>query len=241
MPQESNHLEHPDDAELIPAATVLLLRDSRATKTEQAGIEVLMLRRNSKIAFGGMWVFPGGRVDDHEVVADDVVASARAAAVREVEEESGLVVQATDLVEWSYWVPPPMPSMSIKGPRRRFSTWFFATPAPEGEVMIDHGEIHDDQWLSPQNAMLKHREKEIELAPPTWITLHQLDRHDTVADAMAWAAQANSEEFRTKPIAKDPTTIAWAGDVAYTGGAFDDPGGRNRLTMHPDGWQYEFS
>ena len=39
------------------AATVVLLRDG------SDGLETLMLRKNSKIAFGGMWVFPGGRVD----------------------------------------------------------------------------------------------------------------------------------------------------------------------------------
>jgi 8-oxo-dGTP pyrophosphatase MutT (NUDIX family) len=233
------------DADLIPAATVLLLRDADgadgaggAADNGDAGIEVLMLRRNSKIAFGGMWVFPGGRVDEHEVIADDVVASARAAAAREVHEESGLVIEPSALVEWSYWVPPPMPSMNLKGPRRRFSTWFFATPAPVGDVAIDHGEIHEHRWLSPQEAMAQHRGREIELAPPTWISLHQLSVHRSVADAMAWAATAHSEEFRTKPIAKDPTTIAWAGDVAYVDGKADDPGPRHRLIMEPDGWQY---
>ncbi|HUT78969.1 MAG TPA: hypothetical protein VM285_14825, partial [Polyangia bacterium] len=41
----------------VPAATVITVRDG------PDGIEALMLRKNSKIAFGGMWVFPGGRVD----------------------------------------------------------------------------------------------------------------------------------------------------------------------------------
>jgi 8-oxo-dGTP pyrophosphatase MutT (NUDIX family) len=42
----------------IPAATVVLLRDGAA------GIEALLVRRNSKLEFaGGMWVFPGGRLD----------------------------------------------------------------------------------------------------------------------------------------------------------------------------------
>ena len=46
----------------VPAATVILLRDG------EDGLETLMLRRNSKLAFaGGHWVFPGGRVD-----ADDL-------------------------------------------------------------------------------------------------------------------------------------------------------------------------
>ena len=82
-----------DDPELIPAATVLLLRDG----PDSGALEVLMLRRNSKIAFGGAWVFPGGRVDDHEHVVGDPVASARRAAVREVDEETGLDIAANRL------------------------------------------------------------------------------------------------------------------------------------------------
>lgn len=242
-----------DDAELIPAATVVLLRDrvdDGATGGGRArsgpngagpagGLEVLMLRRNSKIAFGGMWVFPGGRVDDHEMVPGDVLASAKTAAVREVEEETGLVISAHTLATWTYWVPPPMPAMTTKGPRRRFSTWFFVTPAPDGDVAIDYGEIHEDRWLSPVEALQQHRDGEIELVPPTWITLTQLAAYGKVADAMTWAEANDPVEFRTKPLGRDPIVIAWAGDVAYTGGHRDQPGPRHRLVMDPGGWRYE--
>ena len=69
----------------IPAATVVLLRDG------DAGIEVLMLKKNSKITFGGMWVFPGGKIDAEDYpVAGDVDAAARIAAARETQEEAGL-------------------------------------------------------------------------------------------------------------------------------------------------------
>jgi 8-oxo-dGTP pyrophosphatase MutT (NUDIX family) len=228
--------EDPNDHELIPAATVLLLRDEAA-----AGLEVLMLRRNSKLAFGGMWVFPGGRVDSHEMVDGDVLASARVAAVRETEEETGLRIAADRLVTWSYWVPPPMPSMPTKGPRRRFSTWFFASAAPGGAIAIDYGEIHEDRWLSPGEALSQHRAGEIELAPPTWVTLTQLSDHGTVNDALAWAATTEPAEFRTKPIARKPVTICWAGDAAYETGRADTAGDRHRLVMAPDGWIYERS
>ena len=41
-----------------PSASVVVVRDGAEA------LEVLMLRRNEKIAFhGGAWVFPGGRVD----------------------------------------------------------------------------------------------------------------------------------------------------------------------------------
>ena len=31
-----------------------------------------MLRRNAKIDFGGMWVFPGGRIDPEDAAADGI-------------------------------------------------------------------------------------------------------------------------------------------------------------------------
>ncbi|MGB6059129.1 MAG: NUDIX domain-containing protein [Microthrixaceae bacterium] len=61
--------------EAIPAATVVVLRDG------PAGVETLMLRRDGKLAFaGGMWVFPGGRLDPGDFLdtpsgSDDPVGS----------------------------------------------------------------------------------------------------------------------------------------------------------------------
>ncbi len=62
--------EHPDPADvpIHPAATVMLIRDP---DDGSPGVEVFMLRRTSKAAFGpGMMVFPGGRVDDADGAAD---------------------------------------------------------------------------------------------------------------------------------------------------------------------------
>lgn len=233
-----------DDADLIPAATVLLLRGG------DHGPEVLMLRRNSKIAFGGMWVFPGGRVDDADMVdaatddetgsdraEDDVMRAARRAAVREVEEESGLDVAPGDLVTWSYWIPPPMPAMDRKVSARRFSTWFFVVAAPPGEVVIDNGEIHDFRWLTPADALDLHARKEIELVPPTWVTLTQLAQHRSV-DAAMKAADGEPPEFRTKPVGKSPRMLMWRPDAGYDDGNPDRPGPRHRLVMASGGWDY---
>ncbi len=252
-----------------------------------------MLRRNSKLAFGGMWVFPGGRVDpadrvdpmgrvdpagrvastpngadggapegDAEQPGRDDQRHARVAAVREAHEETGLVLEPGSLVPWSYWIPPPAPVMVGKGPTRRFSTWFFVAPAPAGEVAIDHGEIHDDRWMAPSEALQRHQAGEIELVAPTWITLWQLSQHDSVSAAVDWAAVNPSPEFRTRPLRRKPLTLAWEGDAAYEpanevmervareGDSLDPstlpdlmsiPGPRNRLVINKEGWEYELS
>jgi 8-oxo-dGTP pyrophosphatase MutT (NUDIX family) len=97
-----------EDVPLRPAATVMLVRD-----TDGGGVEVFMVRRTTAAAFaGGLYVFPGGRVDDGdgapEVATfvdglDDRSASAAlgiaagglaywVAAIRECFEEAGLLL-----------------------------------------------------------------------------------------------------------------------------------------------------
>jgi 8-oxo-dGTP pyrophosphatase MutT (NUDIX family) len=145
----------------IPAATVVLLRDADA-------LEVLMLHKASSIAFGGMWVFPGGRIDPEDYPqSGDVDMAARNAAVRETAEEAGIRASADDFVWFSHWTPPPSTP-------KRFATWFFAARASEHGVSIDGGEIQNHEWLSPATALARHAAGEIDLAPPTWVTLYQL-------------------------------------------------------------------
>jgi 8-oxo-dGTP pyrophosphatase MutT (NUDIX family) len=215
----------------VPAATVLLLRDG------EDGLETLMLRRDSKLAFaGGMWVFPGGRVDAEDYPADapeDVDAAVRVAAVREAQEESGLSVELDLLVPFSHWTPPPV---AIK----RYATWFFVAPAPDGAVTIDDGEIRDHFWARPADVLRRQGEGELELAPPTWISLDVLRRSDDVAGALGTADAADTEYFETVIARADGGGVAlWHGDAGYDNGDPDTPGPRHRLWMLKDGWTYE--
>jgi 8-oxo-dGTP pyrophosphatase MutT (NUDIX family) len=213
----------------VPAATVILVRDGTA------GLETLMLRRNSKLAFaGGMWVFPGGRVDPEDRVGgvDDVIA-ARRAAVREAEEEAGLRVEEATLVEFAHWTPPPQAP-------KRFATWFFLAPAPVGDVVVDMGEIHDHTWTTPAEALRRRDAGEIELGPPTWQTLDRLRRSGTVAEAVAEAAGQPIEHFETHIGVVDGGLVAvWHGDAGYDDGDLDKAGARHRLWMLESGWRYE--
>jgi len=214
----------------IPAATVVLVRDG------DAGLEVLMLHRVSKVAFGGMWVFPGGRVDEGDRRADDTddQSGARRAAAREALEECALAVDPDDLVAFSHWLPPPITP-------RRYSTWFFLARASEGEVRVDGGEIHEHEWLAAREVLDRRDRAEVDLAPPTWVTLHDLAQHDDVDGALA-AAKARDPlpRYQTRWATIDGGAVAmWHGDAGYDASEPQLTGGRHRLWMLEDGWRLE--
>lgn len=216
------------DAPVTDAATVVLLRDVGA------GLECLMLRKNAGQSFGGMWVFPGGRVEPDDGTGLD---GARRATVREVVEETGLVISADDLVPLSHWVPP------TDAPRR-FATWFFvaALPAGAADVVIDGGEIGDQMWTAPERALDRHREGEVSLVPPTWVTLRWLADQATVEGALAAARSHEVDHYTTHLVDDDGTLVAtWAPDAAYESGDLAAAGPRHRLTMDPAGWRFERS
>jgi 8-oxo-dGTP pyrophosphatase MutT (NUDIX family) len=206
------------------------------------GIEVLMLRRSSRGTFGGMWVFPGGQVDpgDRQDGADpdDEVPAARAAAVREAHEEAGIELDPAALVVLSFWYPP------AEAPKR-FATWFFLAVAEAvPEVVVDQVEIHEHDWMRPADALRRRDAGEIELAPPTFMTLWWLDRHRDATSAMGAARRAEPERFETHMSVSAESGLAaclWAGDAGYDDADMDRPGPRRRLVLDPAGWRAEIS
>ena len=214
-----------------PAATVVLLRDGAD------GLEVLMIRRSSRTAFGGMWAFPGGRIEDEDVplgTAPDPLPAAVRAAVRETSEEVGLTLEEDSLRFLSHWLPPANAPV-------RFSTWCFAAPAPEGLVAIDEDEVHDHRWMRPADAIASHRAGEIELVTPTFVTLHLLGTRPSAAAALSIS---QVEFFATQPgkLSNGVRVCLYEGDVAYGTSKrdCDAPGTRRRLVMDDDtGWVWQ--
>lgn len=214
-----------------PAATVVLLRD------RVNGLEVLLLRRHSDLAFaGGMWVFPGGRLDDADYAgdADDVMAAARRAAVRETREEAGLVISEERLRYFSHWTTP-------EGEVKRYATWFFiASTDTTDEVRVDGAEIDLHRWTAPADALVAYRNKTISMLPPTFITLTELATCNTAAEAI--------EMYRSRPIveilpkfvrSEQGPCVLYQGDAGYSDGDPLKPGARHRCWLRDDGWHYE--
>ena len=189
----------------IPAATVVMLRD------RHDGIETLMLHKTSEIAFGGMWVFPAGRIDpEDEHESGDEILTARTSAVREAQEEAAVGVEPESLVHFAYWIPPPQL-------KKRFGTWFFAARASDEEVVIDDGEIVHHEWMTPDAALRRRDAGEIELAPPTWVTLWTIGRYGSVSDALSALEARPPRDYQTH-LGKGPDgdlVAMWAGDAGY--------------------------
>lgn len=220
------------DARLLEAATVVLLRETGE------GCECLMLAKTEGQSFGGLWVFPGGRVETSDGTG---LEGARRAAVRELAEETGLVLDVRSLVPLSFWSPPP------EAPKR-YLTWFFVAQVPAGGpvVEVDGGEISDHVWTGPAAALASHGRGEIKLLPPTWITLHELAGLGTVAGVLEKLAAGSPPTYATRMADDDGVLVAlWEPDAAYPSddsepaGSLATVGPRHRLYMSPEGWTYQ--
>jgi 8-oxo-dGTP pyrophosphatase MutT (NUDIX family) len=176
------------------AATVILLRGGADT------LELLLVKRNPEARFmGGVWVFPGGAVDRHEGEGD---AALRTAAVRELEEEAGVVLDdPAALVPFSRWITPAEVKI-------RFDTWFFLAPAPayDVEIRIDEQEAVDWGWYTPQAALDAHKAGEILLVFPTIKHLEQLAPFGSV-DALV-------EHARGKEVLPVQPKVVMGGETA---------------------------
>lgn len=182
----------------VPAATVVLVRDNQSA----AGLEVLLLRRNSKLVFhGGHWVFPGGRVDAADFAATTTgleYQAALKAAVRETQEEAGIALQEERLLHVAHWTTPPrLP--------RRFCTWFFVYLLEDPvTVQVDNDEILEHRWLSPRQALEEAAQEKLVLPRPTMVTLQDIAPHQTLAQLQQAVTESNIRVFPAGSIYYQP-------------------------------------
>lgn len=214
-------------SDAAPAATVVLLRDVAGA------IEVLLLRRNSQLAFhGGAWVFPGGRIDAQDSGEGGDLGTARRAASREAREEAGLALDPESLVQISHWTTP-------EGLPKRFATWFFVGSADATQVRVDGGEIHAYAWLTPEAALAAQRAGEIELPPPTFVTLSTLLSKRSAAEAIDASRAAAPLIYLPRVVRVDGGACSlYPADAGWEDRDPARAGPRHRLLMIESGWRY---
>jgi hypothetical protein len=112
---------------------------------------------------------------------------------------------------------------------------------PEGDVVVDGGEIHDHRWITPREILEQRDRGEVDLAPPTWVTLHDLAEHADVDSVLAFAeARRPLLRYVTHWCGVDRGAIAmWAGDAGYETSTPEVEGPRHRLWMVDGGWRLE--
>jgi 8-oxo-dGTP pyrophosphatase MutT (NUDIX family) len=89
------------------------------------------------------------------------------AFVRMLEEED-LRLDVGPLVYWSHWITP-----SIEP--KRFDTRFFVAPLPQGQdVSADLSELTEHAWVNPATVAASIERGEIQVVPPTLLTLEDL-------------------------------------------------------------------
>jgi len=132
---------------------------------------VLLVQRNPAARFmPGVWVFPGGVVEESERSGDpggdpspeEEERAHRACAIRELKEEAGIELpEDAELRAWSRWVTPEAVPI-------RFDTRFYVAlapahspPRPDGEETVDAG------WFAPRRALDMRAAGELELVFPT--------------------------------------------------------------------------
>jgi 8-oxo-dGTP pyrophosphatase MutT (NUDIX family) len=217
-----------------PAATLILIRDS------DRGAEILLVRRSAGLSFhGGAWVFPGGRIDDEDRRAagdaGDVREAARRAAVREAREEAGVAIDGASLFLLSRWITPV-------GLPKRFDTWYFAAPAGIDAVRVDGGEIDDHRWMLAEEALAAQSRSEIELPPPTFVTLTQLRDERRAGDVLETLRRRPFQCYEPRlVIIPGGACTLYAGDAGYDTGDVECSGRRHRLWMLDSGWRYDCS
>ncbi len=184
-----------------PAATVVVARPA------DEGVEVLILRRAAATSFApGFVVFPGGLIDEADRglavrLFGDPHEAARACSLRELYEETGLLLTAGGLEERRDGAPldriafePPAAAALVEMARWvapeflevRFDARFFAVEAPSDvSPRADGVEIEEARWARPEEVLAESVRGDAPLMWPTLVTLEALADCTTVAEVLA--------------------------------------------------------
>ncbi len=101
----------------------------------------------------------------------------------------------------SHWITPV-------GPPRRFDTRFFVAAAPPGQVPLhDGGETVASEWISPGEALRRHRSGEFDLILPTIRNLEDVARFATVDEIMTEVATRRDIRPITPRIVREGSGI----------------------------------
>lgn len=213
-----------------PAATVIVMRPL------PEGFELLMVRRPDRGAFGGIVVFPGGKVDpiDDSDLARSVVRSnhddsiARSAALRELAEETGLLATSDGVVASpgqhgeDLYSELDRTGRALDGSAlilvsrwvtpvvasRRFDTRFYLLEALDPPlVRLDENELTEYAWVTPSAALSRYKSGEWPMILPTLAHLRWLSKRRSMNDAIRSADGADGRTLIQPRMLEDGSLL----------------------------------
>jgi 8-oxo-dGTP pyrophosphatase MutT (NUDIX family) len=194
------------------------------------GVEALLVQRSKAVKhMGGMWVFPGGKIDADDYAREgEHYEAAINAAIRETQEEAGLTISADQLVYLSHWTTP-------EGAKKRFSTWFFlAILHRDQEVEVDGGEISAHRWICPHRAFAESNDarEQLRLMPPTYISLLDISAYNNCDEAQQAIGAREAIIYAPRVVTVEGgMCFLYGGDAGYNDSNPDAQGVRHRTYM----------
>ena len=128
--------------------------------------------------------------------------------------QMALRLQTANVVPWSRWITPLVPSVTNK----RFDTRFFVAAVPAGQLAShDNFETTESIWLGPREALRQYWAGNIELAPPQIMSLAHLSRHTAVDSVLSAARARRPPIIQPEPFDHEgQRVICYPGDTRHS-------------------------
>ena len=158
---------------------------------EEAGL--LLARRE-----GGPDLLAGDPEEEARFAAARAAVNAGTRRFLDLCRDERLQLGVGDIHYFAHWITP-------RGAPRRYDTRFFVAAAPPGQIAAhDAGETIAEVWISPHDALARHRAGEIEIIFPTIRNLQAIGRFATSAELLEAAARRRAR-FRRLSRGSSPT------------------------------------
>ena len=110
---------------------------------------------------------------------DRVALVDRSLSFSDLLDRRGLVLRTDLLAAWAHWITPEFEP-------RRYDTRFFLARMPSGQLTRDvSGEADRVAWMRPHDALAGVDTGDMQMLPPTYVTLTEMARYATPAEAFA--------------------------------------------------------
>ncbi len=180
---------------------------------EEAGL--LLARRE-----GGPGLLAGDPEEEARFAAARAAVNTGTRRFLDLCRDERLQLGVGDIHYFAHWITP-------RGAPRRYDTRFFVAAAPPGQIAAhDAGETIAEVWISPHDALARHRAGEIEVIFPTIRNLQAIGRFATSAELLEAAARASSAVPTIEPrVVPDGNgmRIVLPGDPSYERAPVPDP------------------